>query len=75
MNTVDLFLIHVVFIVACVYFSYRSGQKSGRSEMVTDLIDRNMVTVEKLRKEYETHCLRRERGRSATSAATSETSC
>jgi hypothetical protein len=53
MNTVDLYLIHIVFIIACVYFSYRSGQKSGRSEMVTDLIDRNMVTVEKLRKEYE----------------------
>ena len=53
MNEVDLFLIHVVFIVACVYFSYRSGQKSGRSEMVTDLLDRKMITVETLRKEYE----------------------
>ena len=50
MNEVDLFLIHVVFIVACVYFSYRSGQKSGRSEMVVDLIDRNIVTVETLKK-------------------------
>ena len=53
MNEVDLFLIHVVFIVGCVYFSYRSGQKSGRSEMVVDLIDRNIVTVETLKKEYE----------------------
>ncbi len=53
MNIIDLYLIHIVFIVACVYFSYRSGQRSGRSEMVTDLLDRNMVTVEKLRKEYE----------------------
>ena len=53
MNTVDLYLIHFVFIVACVFFSYRSGQKSGRSEMVTDLLDRNMLTVEKLKKEYE----------------------
>ena len=46
MNTVDLYLIHIVFIVACVYFSYRSGQRSGRSEMVTDLLDRNMLRVE-----------------------------
>ena len=53
MNTVDLYLIHLVFIIACVYFSYRSGQKSGRREMVTELIDRNRVTVEKDRKHYE----------------------
>ena len=53
MNTEDLYIIQMLFIMACVYFSYRSGQKSGRSEMVTDLLDRNMVTVEKLKKEYE----------------------
>ncbi len=53
MNTVDLYIIHIVFIVACVYFSYRSGQKSGRSEMVVDLLDRKMITKEKLIKEYE----------------------
>lgn len=53
MNTVDLYLIHVIFITACVYFSYRSGQKTGRSQMVTDMLDRNLVTVEKLKNEYE----------------------
>ena len=41
------------FIMACVYFSYRNGQKSGRSEMVVDLLDRKMITKEKLIKEYE----------------------
>ena len=53
MDTIDTYLIQMIFISACAYFSFRSGQKSGRSEMVTDLIDRNMVTVEKLKKEYE----------------------
>ena len=53
MNTVDLYLIHVIFIPACVFFSYRAGQKSGRSEMVTDLIERGLTTVERLKKEYE----------------------
>jgi len=53
MNTIDLYLIHVIFITACVFFSYRAGQRSGRSEMVTDLIDRGLTTVEKLKNEYE----------------------
>ncbi len=53
MDTIDTYLIQMIFISACAYFSFRSGQKSGRSEMVVDLIDRNIVTVETLKKEYE----------------------
>jgi len=53
MNTLDTYLIQMLFIIACVYFSFRSGQKSGRSEMVVDLLDRKMITKEKLIKEYE----------------------
>ena len=53
MNTLDIYFFAMLFIMANTYFAYRSGQKSGRSEMVTDLLDRNMITVEKLKNEYE----------------------
>ena len=53
MNTLDTYFITMLFILANTYFAYRSGQKSGRSEMVVDLLDRKMITKEKLIKEYE----------------------
>ena len=48
----ELILIHVVFIAACVYFSYRSGEKTGRVEMIEDLIDRDLITTEDLIDKY-----------------------
>ena len=48
----ELILIHVVFIAACVYFSYRSGEKAGRVEMIEDMIDRDMITTEDLIDKY-----------------------
>ena len=48
MTTLELFLVHVIFIVACVYFSFRSGEKSGRVQMVEDMIDRGIVKTEDL---------------------------
>jgi len=57
--SMELYLIHVFFISACVLCSYWSGHKAGaaegRSQMVTDMIDRNLVTIDKLKKEYELH--------------------
>ncbi len=49
----DLFLIHVIFISACVYFSYRSGEKSGRVQMVEDMLDRNLITTKDLVEYYD----------------------
>ena len=53
----ELYLIHIIFISACVFFSYwsghRAGSHDGRSQMVEDLIDRNLLTVDKLKKENE----------------------
>ena len=50
--TIDLIIVHILFISACVYFSYTNGAKAGRSEMVEDLIDRKLITESQLRKEY-----------------------
>ena len=33
----DLLLIHLVFIVACVFFSYRSGFKEGKRRLFEEL--------------------------------------
>ena len=52
MTTLELFLVHVIFIVACVYFSFRSGEKSGRVQMVGDMIDRGIVKTEDLIDKY-----------------------
>ena len=48
MTTLERFLVHVIFIVAFVYFSFRSGEESGRVQMVKDMIDRGIVKTEDL---------------------------
>ena len=52
MTTLELFLVHVIFIVTGVYFSFRSGEKSGRVQMVEDMIDRGIVKTEDLIDKY-----------------------
>tara|TARA_Y100001951_G_scaffold102837_2_gene110312 strand:+ start:2727 stop:2888 length:162 start_codon:yes stop_codon:yes gene_type:complete len=49
----DFYLVFLLFITACSYYSYKAGAANGRSQMVTDLIDRNLVTIKQLKKEYE----------------------
>ena len=44
MENLELYLIHVVFIVACVYFSYQSGAKHGRGEIIEDMLDKKLFT-------------------------------
>ena len=46
----NLILIHLVFISACVYFSFRSGYKSGQKELFSDLTQ-EVVNVVELKKE------------------------
>ena len=48
----ELILIHIGFIVSLVYFVFRSGEKSGRVQMVEDMIDRGIVTTEDLVDKY-----------------------
>jgi len=50
---IELFLIHLFFISACVYFSYKSGEKQGRVQMINDMIDRKIITISKLKSTYE----------------------
>jgi hypothetical protein len=44
----DLYLIHFVFISACVYFSYRSGYKTGQQNLIEVFVDEGLTTDAKL---------------------------
>lgn len=50
--TDELILIHIGFIVALVYFVFRSGEKSGRVQMVEDMLDRGLITEQQLVNNY-----------------------
>ena len=55
MENLELYLIHVVFIFACVYFSYQSGAKHGRGEIIEDMLDKKLFTHLQLMKAYKIH--------------------
>jgi len=44
----ELYLIHFVFISACVYFSYRSGYRTGQNQIIETFIDEGLVTERQL---------------------------
>jgi len=46
----DLLILHMVFIGACVFFSFRSGYKNGQAELFEDLT-KEVVNVVELKKE------------------------
>lgn len=48
----DLIIVHIVFIVACVYFAYRSGLNNGGNDVVEALLDRGLLSHEDLEKEF-----------------------
>jgi len=48
----ELILIHIGFIVALVYTVFRSGEKSGRVQMVEDMLDRGLITEDDLVSKY-----------------------
>lgn len=54
--SMDLILIHVIFIAIMSTVSYLwgeyAGKELGRKEMVFDMLDRKLVTPEQLNKEY-----------------------
>lgn len=43
----ELILLHLVFIGACVYFSWASGKKYGRGEMFEDMLDQELLDLNK----------------------------
>jgi len=47
--TIELYLIHLGFIGACVYFSWKAGYKYGRGEMLEDLIDFKLFSLKDLK--------------------------
>jgi hypothetical protein len=46
----DLILLHIVFIASCVYFSWASGKKYGRGEMFEDMLDQELLDLNKTKK-------------------------
>jgi len=48
----NLILIHLGYVIALVYFVFRSGEKNGRRQMVEDFLDRGLISQEKLEKVY-----------------------
>ncbi len=48
----NLIIIHIAYVVALVYFVFRSGEKNGRKQMVEDFLDRGLISEEKLEKIY-----------------------
>lgn len=48
----ELILIHIGFIVALVWTVFRSGERSGRVQMVEDMLDRCLITQEDLVSKY-----------------------
>lgn len=43
----ELILLHVVFIASCVYFSWASGAKFGRNQMFEDLLEEELLDLNK----------------------------
>tara|TARA_Y100000590_G_C15654156_1_gene989971 strand:- start:459 stop:716 length:258 start_codon:yes stop_codon:yes gene_type:complete len=50
--TTELVLIHIGYVIALVYFVYRSGAKQGRKEIIADFLDRGLVKEDDLHREY-----------------------
>ena len=50
---IETYIVFSAFIIVCSYYSFKQGAHTGRSEMFEDLIDRKLITMDKLKKEYE----------------------
>lgn len=49
----DLIVLHVIFIVACAYFSYKRGVNVGSEATVEVFLQKKLVTEEQLMKEFD----------------------
>ena len=46
--SVDLIILHVVFIVLCAYFSYRRGRTEGSEATVEVFLEKKLITEQQL---------------------------
>ena len=46
---IETYIVFLAFIIVCSYYSFKQGAHTGRSQMVEDLIDRNLITIDKLK--------------------------
>lgn len=52
MESLELYTVLAIYTIACVYFSYQSGAKNGRADIIEDLLDRKLITHMQLMKAY-----------------------
>jgi hypothetical protein len=45
--TEELYLIHIVFIASCVYFSYKSGRNTAKREYEEFIISETIKNIRK----------------------------
>jgi|TARA_B110000285_G_C15052548_1_gene577771 hypothetical protein len=49
----ELYLIHLGFISACVFFSWKLGERSGREAMLDDLLATKALSLVALEKQFD----------------------
>jgi len=50
--SMELYIIHLLFISACVYFSFKAGERNGRGEMIEDMLEKKLFSHSQLIKAY-----------------------
>jgi len=54
--TDELLLIHALFILACAggsyWYGFENGRKEGRTDVVADFLEHNLVTESQLKRHY-----------------------
>ena len=50
--SMELYIIHLLFISACVYFSFKAGERNGRGEMIEDMLEKKLFSHSQLMKAY-----------------------
>ena len=50
--SMELYIIHLVFIASCVYFSFKAGERNGRGQMVEDMLEKKLFSHMDLMKAY-----------------------
>ncbi len=53
--TDSLIVIHILYVVALVYFVFKSGMRNGRKHLCEELLDAKLVTSDELMKHYAPH--------------------
>lgn len=47
-----LMLVHIGYVIALVFFVFRSGRKAGRKELCEEFLDKSLITEKQLMTHY-----------------------